>query len=142
MHRDRERGQAVVWLAAMLPCFLAILGLAIDGDVVWNAERSLQDLADGAARTGAEALDTQAYYASDGRTVALDPTAARQQTELYLQRDGSGATWSVSADSKEVIVRLRQSVPTSFVRIVGINTVPLTATAIAEVRHGVTSGTP
>jgi Flp pilus assembly protein TadG len=141
MRRDTERGQAVIWLAAMLPCFLAILGLAIDGDVVWNAERSLQDLADGAARTGAEALDTQAYYASDGRTVALDPSGARQQSEMYLLREGGGATWSVNADSREVVVRLRQSVPTSFIRIVGISSVPLTATAVAEVRHGVTNGT-
>src|SRR6185312_17093596 len=62
----RERGQAVVWVAAMLPFFLAILGLAIDGGVVWDAERQLQATADGAARAGAEAVDTSAYYASNG----------------------------------------------------------------------------
>lgn len=138
----QQRGQAVVWVAAMLPFFLAIIGLTVDGEVVWNAERQLQGVADGAARAGAEALDTGAYYGSNGQTVALDPSAARQQAETYLLREESGARWSVSADSRQVVVRLRRSVPTSFVRIIGIDAVPLTASAVAEVRHGVVSGTP
>lgn len=140
MLMGRERGQAVVWVAAMLPFFLAILGLAIDGGVVWDAERQLQATADGAARAGAEAVDTNAYYASNGATVALDPAAARAQAGAYLVREASGATWSVAADPREVVVQVRRSVPTSFVRIVGIDTVALRAVGAAEVRHGVDRG--
>lgn len=138
--REPQRGQAIVWVAVMLPFFLAIVGLVIDGGVVWNAERQVQGTADGAARAGAEALDTQAYYGSNGQTVALDPAAARQQAAAYLAREASGATWSVSADGREVVVHVRRSVPTSFVRIVGINSVALATTGAAEVRHGVDSG--
>lgn len=135
-----QRGQAVVWVAVMLPFFLAIVGLAIDGGLVWNAERELQSVADGAARAGAEALDTDAYYASNGRTVALDPTAARQQATQYLAREVHGGTWSVAADGREVVVQVRRSVPTGFVRVIGIDAVPLAATAKAETRYGVSSG--
>ena len=51
--RSAHRGQAIVWTAVMLPLFLAIVGLAADGGLVFSARRELQNIADSAARAGA-----------------------------------------------------------------------------------------
>lgn len=136
-----QAGQAIVWAAVMLPLFLSILGLAIDGGVVFDARRGLQNVADGAARAGAMQLDEQTYRASSGQTIVLDPGSAQQVAAAYIGSQGSGMTATVTADSQHVIVTANRSVPTSFIRIVGITTVLVSATATAEVQHGINQGT-
>ena len=56
-----QAGQAIVWAAVMLPLFLAVVGLAIDGGVVFAARRELQNVADAGARPGAMQVDHGAY---------------------------------------------------------------------------------
>src|SRR6266536_80009 len=73
-----QRGQAIVWTAVMLPLFIAIVGLAADGGLVFSARRELQNLADSSARAGAQQIDVLAYRESRGRTVVLDEHSARQ----------------------------------------------------------------
>ena len=70
------RGSAVVWVAVTLPLFVSLVGLAIDGGVVFDARRELQSVADGAARAGAMQLDETAYRTTagaEGRAGALGP---------------------------------------------------------------------
>jgi Flp pilus assembly protein TadG len=135
----RQRGQVIVWVAVMLPFFLAVIGLASDGGLVFEQRRALQALADEAARAGANQLD-QAAYRADGVTV-LDPAAARQAAEAYLVAQSPALTGTVVADRQRVIVRVQRQVPTNFLRIVHITTATIGATATAEVRHGITRGT-
>jgi Flp pilus assembly protein TadG len=135
----RQRGQVIVWVAVMLPFFLAVIGLASDGGIVFKQRRALQALADEAARAGANQLD-QAAYRADGVTV-LDPAAARQAAEAYLVAQSPALTGTVVADRQRVIVRVQRQVPTNFLRIVHITTATIGATATAEVRHGITRGT-
>lgn len=135
----RQRGQAIVWVAVMLPFFLAIIGLASDGGLVFEQRRELQALADAAARAGANQLDQTAYRAS-GLTI-LNPTSARQASESYLIAQAPTLTGSVAANQQRVIVHVQREVPTGFLRIVRITSVTIGATAVAEVRHGIGSGT-
>ena len=65
-----QRGQVIVWVAVMLPFFLAVIGLASDGGLVFEQRRALQALADEAARAGASQLD-QAAYRADSVTLLL-----------------------------------------------------------------------
>ena len=134
--RGRERGQAIVWVAVMLPFFLAIIGLANDGGIVFEQRREMQAVADGAARVGANQLN-QAAYRADG-LVVLDPVAARVSAERYLAGQMSGLNGTVVADQRRVVVHVQRTVPTDFLRIVHIATVTIGATAVAEVRHGIT----
>lgn len=137
-----QPGQVIVWVAVMFPLFLAIVGLALDGGLVFNAHRELQNLADGAARAGAMQIDQQVYRESSGATVVLDPDQARQVAAAYAADQGKGFAATVDADTQRVGVRLDRDVPLSFLRLVGIDQVRITATAPAEVRHGIERSEP
>ncbi len=132
-----ERGQAIVWVAVMLPLFLSVIGLAIDGGIVFSYRRELQNVADSAARAGAMQIDQQVYRDSAGETVVLDVAGAQQVAAEYLASQGAGLSGTIAADQRQVVVQVGRDAPTSFLRLVGINTVHITATAPAEARVGI-----
>jgi Flp pilus assembly protein TadG len=141
LRRELQSGQAIVWAAVMLPLFLSVVGLAIDGGIVFDNRRELQNVADSAARAGATQVDVNVYRASAGQSVVLDQASAQQAATQYLTSQGSRLSGTVTTDSQHVVVGVNRSVSTSFLRIVGINNVQVLATATAEVQHGITQGT-
>lgn len=137
-----QPGQVLVWVAVMFPLFLAIVGLALDGGLVFSARRELQNLADGAARAGAMQIDQQVYRESSGAIVVLDPDQARQVAADYVAEQGKDFAATIDVDTQRVGVWLDRDVPMSFLRLVGIDRVRITAMAPAEVRHGIEQGEP
>jgi len=135
-----QRGQAIVWTAVMLPLFIAIVGLAADGGLVFSARRELQNLADSSARAGAQQIDVLAYRESRGRTVVLDEHSARQVAADQARSQGRDLDVWIDVEPSRTRVEVSRDVPTSFLRIVGIQTVRIGAAATAEVRHGIESG--
>ncbi len=123
----------------MMPLFLSMIGLTIDGGRVFDARRQLQNLADAAARAGATQIDQQAYRASNGSSVVLDTTQARRAAADYISRQ-SLVQGTVSAGPGTVAVQLSLDTPTSFLRIVGIDTVHIAAGATAAPRYGIAAG--
>ena len=81
--RGARRGQALVLAAVLLPFLLAIVGLAIDGAMVFAVRRGCQGVADGAARAGAMELDIGTYRRSDGDVAILDTALAGQEAHLF-----------------------------------------------------------
>ena len=136
----RERGQVIVWVAVMLPLFLSIIGLTIDGGLVFSARRELQNAADSAARAGAMQVDERAYRESGGERVVLDESSARRVAAEYLGGTGAGLDASVATESQRVVVEVSREVPTSFMRLAGISRVRISATAPAELRYGIEQG--
>ena len=136
--RRNQPGVALVWVALMMPMFLSIIGLALDGGLVFRAQRQLQNDADGAARAGAMQIDQQLYRQSNGATVALDVNRAQQVAADYVRTQAPSVTGHVAADPQQVVVQLKEQVNTSFLRIVGINAVPIAAVAPARIRYGIT----
>ena len=138
--RRGVRGQAAAWLAIMLPLFLAIVGLAVDGVVVLGARRELQDIADGAARAGATAID-EPRYREQGKVELVEATA-RQRAEQALGRvesrrlDGR-PTGEVRASRAEVEVAVRGRARLAFVRLVGVRTAEVGASARARPFPGI-----
>jgi Flp pilus assembly protein TadG len=124
----------------MLPLFLSIIGLAIDAGIVFDRRRDLQNVADAAARAGAMQLDVRAYRESAGQTVVLDQASARQIAAQYLTSQPAGLDARIAAEPRRVVVQVTREVPTGFLRLVGINTVRIGATAPAELRFGVERG--
>jgi Flp pilus assembly protein TadG len=123
--RSAQDGQAIVWAAVMLPLFLSVVGLTVDAGIVFDARRELQNVADSAARAGAMQVDQQAYRASSGSTVVLDQAAARRVAA------------TIAVEPQRVVVQASSEVPTSFLRLAGITSVRVSATAPAEVRYGI-----
>jgi Flp pilus assembly protein TadG len=135
--KSLQHGQVIVWVTLLMPLLLAVVGLAIDGGVVFNQHLALERLASDATRVGAERLDPQVYYGSNGQTIALDPVAARHAALVYLGQTAPGITGTVTADTRMVVVRVERDVPLPFLRIIRIDTAHVVATAQAQVAHGV-----
>ncbi|MFN8632882.1 MAG: pilus assembly protein TadG-related protein [Chloroflexota bacterium] len=135
-----QRGQAIAWTAVMLPLFLAVVGLAADGGLVFGARREIQNVADSAARAGAQQIDVRVYRESRGRTVVLDQSAARRAAAEHAERQGSDLKVRIEVDPNRVRVEAARDAHTSFLRLIGIGTVQVSAAATAEVRHGIERG--
>ena len=135
-----ESGQAILWMVIMLPLFLSIVGLAIDGGLVFAARRELQNAADGAARAGVAQVDERVYRESAGTRVVLDQRRARQAVVEYLAATRPGIDALIEPGAQRVVVEVSRDVPTAFMRLAGIETVRISATAPAELRVGVERG--
>jgi uncharacterized membrane protein len=131
-----EAGQVIVLVALMLTGLVAVVGLAVDGGIVFAQRRDLQNLADAAALAGAMQLDEQAYRESGA--VTLDEAAAEQIATEYLT-DVGDLTYTVAASETGVEVQVSRQAGTSFLRVIGIDHVEISASARAEARHGIDS---
>jgi len=123
----------------MLPFFLALIGLAIDGAAVFAARRGCQAVADGAARAGAMELDIALYRRSDGDQALLDPALAGRAAVDYLGLRG----WpdaAVAAEPHGVTVIAGQTVPLGLMRLFGHGSVRVTAVGYAVPYHGIGDG--
>ena len=143
----RWSGQALVWFTLALPLFLSIAGLAIDGGVLLASRRQLQSVADGAARAGATQLDQGRLRSSGGTDIQLDPELARGSTWTYLnERMGLELDWqtlpsaSVDIGARRVHVIIQGALHTAFLRIVHVDSVPVTASAYADIQYCIHSG--
>ena len=125
----QQRGSVLLWFAVMLPFLLGIAGLATDAGYLYVRRQHLQDVADDAARTGAERLDQRAYY--DRQMSAIDPPAARAAALAYLADVAPDDAAQVSADARRVAVTLHEQVPRPFLRAVGLLTATVGAQGVA-----------
>jgi Flp pilus assembly protein TadG len=132
----RSRGQATIFLVVTLPLFLAVGGLALDAGHVFTQRAHLQAIADAAARAGAIQVDEAGLYSRGDGVVRLEPTAAREAAMYYAMYNGTLAE-DVQADDSSVYVRMRQDVPTVFLRVVRLNSIQIRAEATARPRYGI-----
>ena len=141
---NRARAQALLWFTLALPMFLSMAGLAIDGGVLLAARRELQSVADGAARAGATQLDLERLRASGGVDVRLDERRAVATAATYLeQRLAHELGWQavpvthVEVTGRRVRVVIQGTLQTAFLRVVHIDSVPIEATAFADLQYGI-----
>lgn len=130
--RGDERGQAAVLVLGLVLVAFAVAGLAVDGTRAFLARRTLQNAADASALAGASELDQSTLYESGGLTVALDPASARREAARWLATRSLPARAGIAADANEVRVVLRDSLPTTFLALVGIGSIPVAAEASAQ----------
>ncbi len=105
-----ERGSVSVLVAVLGVAFLFVAGLALDGGRKLGALSGARDIADNAARAGAQAIDETAYRETG--IPVLDPDGATQAANDYLA--AVGHTGKVSVDAATVTVTVVLSVPTRF----------------------------
>lgn len=129
MIRSHENGQATILVLGMTMVVLGVLGLTVDGTKAFIYRRTLQSVADAAALAGASELDALRYYSSKGRVVRLDPTAAHSAALRWVKLRGMPARASVRVDEGSVVVTIRGTVPTLFLRVIGLEEVPVAVEA-------------
>ncbi len=138
MSTHRQRAQALVFLTAMLPLFLGVVGLALDGGHLFAERANLQAIADASARAGAVRVDTARMYRQGTGDVVLSPADAAAAARDYALYHGlSPDAVDAAADEQVVSVQLHHDVPTVFVRVVRIDVVTIHASSTARARYGV-----
>ena len=126
LHQN-ERGAVLVLVMFLLPVLIAFLALAIDVGYLYSVKRKFQTVADAAALACAQQLQRRqpcTYRNGADNTQAIDIA-----TEY-------GITWSDVDTSQpadnQISVLLTQDVPTYFMKVLGINSMPVAALATAE----------
>ena len=139
-----EQGQALPWLAVMLTVIMGIAGFVIDLGHAMVCERQLQSSSNAAAMAGALQLPNSTYanvahqYGSEtGEANAsgnLPGVAMTVSAYCSTTVKGWGIECLQPAADNAVVVTQTSSIPTTFARAIGINTVPISATRPTSLR--------
>jgi len=121
------------FLAFFGVALFALVGLVVDGGRALAARRQAIDVAEQAARTGADQLSVDSLR---NGSYVVDPTAAAIAVDDELRVAGMSGTVSVSGD--EVIVSVHTVTRTTILGIVGLRAISVSGTATAVDLHGVT----
>ena len=136
--RNAEAGGVLPLVAVLLLGLIAIAALVGDGGNALTAKRRAINLAEQAARAGAQELDPASLRA--GRPYRLDTAAARRAAERYLAR--AGVSGSATATTSNVVVTVTIQASTRLLGIIGIGQFTVTGTAAALPLAGISEGTP
>jgi hypothetical protein len=133
MNRNADRGQATAFIAVVATAQVMVAGLAYDGGQYLRAYLEASDLAEAAARAGAQAAGPEDLFAG---ATSLDPAVAQANVNTFIAEAGhpGAATTSVTSDSVTVTVTLAQPA-----HILPLGTKSISATATAEPTRGVTT---
>ena len=126
-----ERGSILITSLFMTIALLMVIGAAVDLGHAFIVKRELSSTADDAALTGSQALDQSALHAG---SFELDPEQARQDALGSITRL-PGESTQASATTSTVTVEIHRSIPTILLRLVGIDTLTVSARASAAPRQ-------
>jgi Putative Flp pilus-assembly TadE/G-like len=127
--RMREgRGSGSVWAIGVVAVVALLAGAVLDGGNAMAARVQALDIAQQAARAGANQLDLGALR--NQGVVRLDPGAARAAAEAFLRE--AGATGTATATIGQVSVMVTRSEPTLMLQAIGVDSIDMTATAVPQ----------
>lgn len=104
--RSSERGSVTVFTVIMTITLIFVAGLVVDGGQILNAKRTAANVAESAARAGAQELDEDAIRA--GERDRLNERRSIARAEAFLEANGYQGTASVAANMVTVTVTARQ----------------------------------
>jgi Flp pilus assembly protein TadG len=125
-----ERGAVLVSGLLLSLALLMVIGVAVDIGNAFIVRRGLVAAADDAALTGSQALDLDALH--QGR-LALDPQAAQEDALASLAGD-QGVQALATATPAAVSVHVERRFPTVLLRLVGLDSLTVSAQATAAPR--------
>jgi hypothetical protein len=134
--RGARPGQATLIIAWTMLVLGLVAGLVIDGGAVFEHYRAAYNLADAAARAGANELDRAAFR---GGAIALDPAAATAVAAARLAPETGAIRVLASPETgrlDRVEVTLSREAPTHFMRLAGVRSWRVTATATQQLQFG------
>ncbi len=151
--RDGQRGQAMVMITIALVVLLGAAAIVIDIGRLYHAYQELQAATQAAALAGASVLsnDTASdaiatatnYSAASGGLNANSNLTNATMVAGYPQvkcLTSTGILCSASpASANALVVREQATVPTTFARVLGVNSWTISATATASGRGGFNS---
>ncbi|POM27257.1 TadE-like protein [Actinomadura rubteroloni] len=130
MHRDD--GTISLYVVLFAPSVLLLAGLLVDGGLAIHARQRAADIAEQAARAGANQIDDAALRRT-GKPV-LDPARARAAAcAMVTDYDATVTGRECDADTRQVRVTVRLTVRSQILGIVpGLGSFTMTSAATAE----------
>jgi len=137
--RPGEQGQITAFAVVIMAALLAVTGLVYDGGRALAAKTTAIDIAQEAARAGAQQINLAVFRATG--QVVLDVPAAQAAAQAYLAATGTGDTATVTVTGDAVTVAVSSVQHTVFLGLIGIQTLHVTGTATATAESRIT-GSP
>jgi Flp pilus assembly protein TadG len=125
-----ERGSVLVSGLLLSLALLMLIGAAVDIGHAFIVRRELTSLADDAALAASQQLDPTAIHQG---ALSLDPARA-QQTALATLSGDQLSSLQATATPAAVSVRIERRFPTVLLRLVGIGSLDVVASATAAPR--------
>jgi hypothetical protein len=134
---DPQAGVVTAFVVVLTVALLLVAGLVFDGGRTIVAKRHAINLAEQAARAGAQAIDIATVRA--GGPVRLNPRQARQAANAYLAAAGASGTVTLTRDAtgELVSVVVPFSIRSSLLTLAGIPQLRGTGQASARNCQGV-----
>lgn len=137
--RGSEEGTVTVLVLLLTPALFTLGGLVLDGGTHLAARQHAADLAEQAARAGADQLDTSTLRGAG--TLQVDDSAARTAACRYVRTVQPDATCTTTvratATGPEVEVRIQTRTPTVLLGLLGLNTLRTDAVGTAQAVTGI-----
>jgi Flp pilus assembly protein TadG len=129
----RERGSVTAFVVIITVALLFVAGLVIDGGFLLTTKRQAINVAEQAARAGAQGLAVEQIRTSGAHT--LDSARAAASAQDYLATAGREGTVTVHPDRVEVTVTIPRRLV--ILGLGGQGEVTVTGTAVARNVRGV-----
>lgn len=136
---DRERGSVALYTVAVMMGMVAMAGLVIDGGNGIAARERAADLAQQAARAGADALTPASLHTGTPDQLSASPAAATAAADQVLAADSRVHDSRVSVDGNSVTVHVTVHEKTAIMSAVGLTEISGSATSTATALHGTTT---
>jgi hypothetical protein len=134
--RERLRddaGQVTPFAVVMITALLLVAGLVLDAGTALSAKVQALDIAQAAARAGAQQLNLPVYRTTG--VAELDPARAERAARNWLA--SARVEGDAAATTAVVTVTVRRASRTQLLQLVGIRELGLTATASARAVQGI-----
>jgi uncharacterized membrane protein len=123
-----ERGSVLITGLLLSLALMMIIGAAVDVGHAFIVRRELVSVADDAALTGSQAIDQNALHTG---TLKLKPEQARSAA-LRAAATQPGQRATATATTASVSVEVRRRFPTVLLRLVGLDSLSVSAHATAQ----------
>jgi len=123
-----DGGQATAFTVVMTVAVLALAGLVLDAGLAASTKVEAVSAAQSAARAGARELDVAALRTTG--VVRIDPAKARAAAQNWLGR--ARLTGTVTVTGNQVTVSVTTARQTQLLHMLGVTSIPITATATAD----------
>jgi hypothetical protein len=133
-----DRGQVTAFAAGIFLALWLFAGIVVDGGLTLAGKTRAMDVAQEAARTGAQQLDLARLRHQDG--IHLRTAQAAQAARKYVTSTGDSCTVSVTGDAVTVHVTHHQRM--QILQLIGVRTLTVHATATAHAERATPSPSP
>jgi Flp pilus assembly protein TadG len=134
-----DGGAITILVLLLTPMLLALAGLVWDGGLAINARQQAADLAEQAARAGADQLDLDAARSAGGDRI--DIARASAAACHYLQVAAPSVGCEATATDEQVSVRVTTTTTTALLGLIGLHSLTTHGHATARPVEGVITGT-